>query len=228
MQITKASIEDVRSSKSRIAAIRNLLAPSYEDAGALIDRELDNNTEIYLLTDDTGRLNAFFMVGWGWPAPQVAGKFPVYLGLSGCREEGKGRGLTIRLYQRFIRDALAWEARHQEKLLVWGTTAHPLILAICYRFFDVHAPLPDGVCSEEACRLAGALRDQLPEQYRAPSHPFVFRQIAVATRYADRELVRVEAARSRLDYDHFQEWEIDERQGDRLLIMGGVQRGDAG
>jgi hypothetical protein len=226
MKTKKALIDDVRADPRLVSEIRDLLAPSYEDARAVLDRELDNNSDAYLLTNDAGRLDAFFMVGWGRP-PQIAGMSAVYLGLSACRQEHKGRGLTIRLYRQFIRDAATWEATHQERLLLWATTAYPLILAVFYRFFDVLAPRPDGVCTDEVSRLAWDLRSQLAGRYRAGPHPLVFRGVATATRYSDGEFARLEASRSQLDHDLFREWEIDERRGDRLLLLGHVRTIDS-
>jgi hypothetical protein len=225
VKTTKVLIEDVRTDSACVCEIRDLLAPSYKDARSVLDRELENNTVAYLLKDDAGELEAFFMVGWDRP-PVVSGMPAVYLGLSACREEDKGRGLTIRLYRQFIRDAAAWEAAHQQRLLLWATTAHPLILAVFYRFFDVLAPQPDGVCTDEISRLAWELRGQLKEPYRVGTHPLIFRGVATATQYSDGEFDRLEASRSQLERDLFSEWDISERRGDRLLLLGHVRTSD--
>jgi hypothetical protein len=218
-------IEDVRADPVLVSEMRDLLAPSYVDARPVLDREFENNTVAYLLSDDTGQLDAFFMVGWDQPG-RVSDMPTVYMGLSACREEYKGRGLTIRLYRQFIRDAAAREAEQGRRLLLWATTAHPLILAVFYRFFDVLAPQPDGACTDKFAKLAWELRGQLKEQYRVGTHSLICRGIATGTRYSDGEMARLEASRSQLDLDLFREWEIDERQGDRLLLLGHVRTTD--
>jgi hypothetical protein len=223
VQITKAPLVDLRSDPVLTAEIRTLLAPSYEDAGPVLARELENNTDAYLLRDASGRLQALFMVGWEKPG-RVAGQPVVYLGLSACREENKGRGLTIRLYRQFNRDGAAWEAAEGERLLLWATTAHPLIVAVSHRFFEVLAPKTDGSVPDEAAALAEDLRGRLPAEYRTDPHPLILRGVATCTRYSASESARLEAARAQLERDLFREWDVDERRGDRLLLLGRVPR----
>jgi hypothetical protein len=225
--ITKARVKDLCANSLRIAEFRKLLAPSYDDARPVLDRELENNTDAYLFLDDAGLVEAFFMVGWAKPA-RISSMPAVYLGLSACQQQRKGHGLTIRLYREFIRDAAAWEAAHSQRLLLWATTAHPLILAVFHRFFEVLAPRSDGRCPEEVSKLAWELREQLGGRYLVGDDPLVLRGIATATRYSNEELARSEDARSQLDRDLFREWEIDEQQGDRLLLLGHIRTTEAG
>jgi hypothetical protein len=201
-----------------VAEMLGLIAPSYVDAGPLVDRELRVNTTGYLLYGDERRLKAFFLVGYGFPG-RVGGELAVFLGLSACREEDKNRGLPLRLYRRFITDGLAWETDHGERLRLWATTAHPLIWSICRRFWDVEWPREDGTFSPDAAELAWELRRQLPERYQRGEHPFICRQSATTTLYSDQEVKRCEAARRKLAHDMFAKFQIDERNGDRLLML---------
>lgn len=208
---------DILADSRLVAEMLELIAPSYVDAGPLVERELRINTTGYLLRD-AERLKAFFLVGYGFPG-RVGGELAVFLGLSACREEDKNRGLPLRLYRQFIADGLAWEASHGERLRLWATTAHPLIWSICRRLWDVECPRQDGTFTPEAAALAWELRGQLPERYRRGEHPFICRQSATGTLYSEQEVGRCEAARGKLSHDIFGQFQIDERRGDRLLML---------
>jgi hypothetical protein len=205
----------------------DLIAPSYVDARPLLDRELRVNSIGYLLRGEQGRLRAFFLAGYGFP-PQVGGEVAVFLGLSACREDDKNRGLTIYLYRQFNRDAAAWESTYRQRLRLWATTGHPLIWAICRRVWDVEWPRVDGTYSPEAEQLAWELRRQLPDRYQRGEHPFICRQSATSTLYSDAEVLRCMDARRKLKQDIFGQFQIDERAGDRLLMLARVPVSRAG
>jgi hypothetical protein len=208
-----------------VAEMLDLIAPSYVDARPLVERELRINTTGYLFYGNDTRLKAFFLVGHGFPG-RVGGELAVFLGLSACREEDKSRGLPLRLYRRFITDGLAWQIDHGERLRLWATTAHPLIWSICRRFWDVELPREDGTFSPEAAELAWELRRQLPERYQHGEHPFICRQSATSTLYSDQQIKRCEAARHKLIHDIFGQFRIDERKGDRLLMLARLRPED--
>jgi hypothetical protein len=216
--ITQRATADMVIDQELVAEMLDLLAPSYIDARPVLDRELRNNTTGYLLQDEASRLTAFFLVGFGVPGP-IGGDATVYMGLSACREADKNRGQTIRLYRRFIRDAHVWEAQHGKRLRLWATTAHPLVWSICRRFWDVEWPKEDGSYTAVGEELAWALRRQLSERYWDGDHPFICRKVATGTKYSESESERCELARRKLAMDIFGQFQIDERCGDRLLML---------
>lgn len=215
--IVQIPTAEIRADPRLVAEINQTVAPSYVDAGPLVDRELQFNTAAYVLRDH-GRLRAFFLVGYGYPGP-VGGEPAVYLGLSACCEDDKNRGLTVRLYRQFSTDAAVWEAAHQQRLRLWATTAHPLIWSICRRFWDAEWPREDGSYTPEAEALARELRRQLAERHQQGEHPFICRRSATSTLYSEKEVERCEAARRKLTHDIFGQLQIDERNGDRLLML---------
>jgi hypothetical protein len=223
--ITQSLTADMLTDPRLVSEMFEILAPSYIDARPVLDRELRNNTTGYLLHDESSQLAAFFLVGYGVPGP-VEGNSVVYLGLSACREADKNHGQTIRLYRQFIQDALAWEAERRERLLLWGTTAHPLIWLICRRLWDVEWPQEDGSFTPVGEQLAWELRRQLSGQYRLGDHPFVCRKVATGTRYSNAEVERCESARRKLAHDIFTQFRIDESNGDRLLMLARLRKNE--
>jgi hypothetical protein len=225
--ITKRfSFEPTQGEQHYMPKLNALLAPSYVDPGPLLKRELARNTEIYLALDTPSTIAAFFLVGWDLSGPSDA-LATVYLGLSGCREDYKGTGLTIRLYREFIRDAQIWEIRCGHKLVLWATTAHPLVWTIFHRLFCEVTPSLDGGYSLSAAERAVPFRAAVGRAGKLESHPFVFRELLADTRYSASEQLRCDRARRKLAVDVFQQLDIQEQRGDRLLLLGSVPSGRA-
>src|SRR5690348_10002567 len=75
---------------------------SYVDPTAVIEREYENNSSIYLMRDGQGKLISFFMNGLN----NVNGTLINYLGLACVREEYKNSGVILRLFIKAIEDGL--------------------------------------------------------------------------------------------------------------------------
>lgn len=77
-----------------LAELYELIAPSYASTGKHIIHDIELCDELYTLRKESGRLAAFFMVGYH----ALNGEPSCYLGLSACREELKGQRLVSQLY----------------------------------------------------------------------------------------------------------------------------------
>uniref|UniRef100_UPI0025D728F2 hypothetical protein n=1 Tax=uncultured Nevskia sp. TaxID=228950 RepID=UPI0025D728F2 len=84
-----------------------LAAPSYDDASAILAREVAACTHLYIGRDEHGTLAGFFMTGredlsavHGLPL----GLALVHVGWSACREDLKNSGATMALFERCIFD----------------------------------------------------------------------------------------------------------------------------
>jgi hypothetical protein len=194
-----------------------LARPSFIDASELVAEEVRRCNVAYLLIDDTGELGAFFLVGWregDLPAPGV---HDVYLGLSAARQGAKGRGLAGSLYRAFQRDAAAWEAAHGQRLLVWFTTASPVVVAAGWHLFADPEPRPDGSFSATRAQMLSAIMETEGLTARACSlHPFVLRGVARA-RYSIEETERLSALGATAASDMLAQLRINEKAGDRLV-----------
>jgi hypothetical protein len=197
-----------------------LITPTYVDAPAFMEEEYRKNDRIYLLRDAAGALAAFFLVGWQRMELDGVERQTVFLGLSAARETG--RGLARQLYAAFNADARAWQAQHGERILVWFTTATPIVCGVAWRIFSETEPRPDGTFSAKTAATARqVLRTRDLERKLDAAHPFVLRG-AATTRYSASELTRIAA----VDYEPagalLSRLTIDERRGDRILFLAHV------
>ena len=215
----KLDIQSLRDNEGLVAQLLSLLASSYVDPQPLLARELDRNTSVYLALDPRGQISAFFFVAWHHPA-HLLPLTPVYMGLSACREQDKGAGATIRLYRQFILDAIAWETASRKRLLLWATTAHPLIFLVIHRLFCNVSPSLTGTFSADAQQLAATIRDQVYGRSERSENPFVIKHLCPDTRYSEGESRRCESSRLKLNPDVFTTFDIQEARGDRLLVLG--------
>ncbi len=222
-RIERRSAHEVRCDQELVARIRTILEASYEDPACLLARELARATVIYLGSSQ-GSLVCFFMLMWHLlPLPDGTSMPSVYLGLSASNAATKGRGFTIRLYKRFIADAVGWEGSDGQPLFLWGTTASPLVLRIVHRVFGSVCPDREGRYSELAAVHAQAIRRYLSLSESDFVHPLVLPGIARDTRYRDEERSRHMKDISGPD-DIFDRLGISESRGDRLLFMAALPR----
>src|SRR5690606_9771096 len=89
----------------------------------LIDREIEHNSDIYIINNDKGDLLAFFMINF----EPLQGSETYYLGLSACRDEHKGKGLGKSLYMKFMQDCREREKKENKRFLLWWTTGTPIV-----------------------------------------------------------------------------------------------------
>jgi hypothetical protein len=200
--------------------IFDLLSPSYEDPTTLLERELDHCDTLYVARDPSDRLMAFFLVAWEALTVNQATLKSVYLGLSATSQENKGSGIIRCLYERFRSDAYSWEKENQRRLLLWATTAAPSPYSAVNHLFDEVVPGADGSYSLWAAGVAQVLR----RRYGLTStdsglNPFVLRAVAHNTRYSKSEVERINRIVEKNNFTLFRQLGIDERRGDRLLII---------
>lgn len=202
--------------------VRALVGPSYVDPGPLLEREMDHCDTIYVAQDDDGELLAFYLVAWETVAwGRGGGRTCVYLGLSASRDDAKGRGFARRLYKRCLLDARRWEERHRREVLLWGTTATPLVYGLAARFLRDMEPRPDGGFSEAGAAAAHRLRAHANwPPPRGTEHPFVLRGVARDTAYSARERGRLTHASRRCGL--LDRLGVQEARGDRLLFIACV------
>jgi hypothetical protein len=99
----------------------------------------------------------------------------VYLGLSATAPQQKNSGEVRRLYRRFIEDARAWEVEHNERLLLWYTTATPSACFAAFNLFDDAEPRLDGSVTAAGVVAADGIRQTLGVPRLPGEHPFVLR-----------------------------------------------------
>jgi len=200
--------------------IFSLLGPSYEDPTSLLERELAHCDTLYVARDPSGRVMAFFLVAWEPLSVNEEILQSVYLGLSATSQETKGSGIVRNLYARFIFDAISWEKENQRRLLLWATTATPSAYTAAHVICDEVAPRADGSYSPWAREVARVVRQRfgLPDLETGPN-PFVLSAVAHKTRYSKAEVERISRIVEKSNFTLFRQLEIDERRGDRLLLI---------
>jgi hypothetical protein len=211
-----------RSNRQLLEEIRDVLAPSYLDASALLDREVAHCETLYLATDEDRRLSAFFMVAWESITVGGVNLPSVYMGLSAAREDLKSTGHVRDLYAMFVSDAATWQRITGRTLVLWYTTATPSAYLAASAMFDNVEPRPDGTYSERAARIAAAITSAAYPGVESNGHPFVLSAAAPNTRYSERERIRIDGLCQKKGFTLFTILGIDESKGDRLLSICSV------
>lgn len=222
MAIISRCVADVRDDSELVQEMLCLLGPSYEDPKPLLGRELGRNTQALMVRDERARLRAFFLVGWHVPPDDDDLGPLVYLGLSAARIEDKSLGLPLSLYHAFLDEAKSWEVQHNQQLLLWGTTALPLVWRIVHRTFANVRPGLDGEFNSGDDRLMEAVLLRAGFKRPVGAESFILRGVSADTRYTAMALAREEAPRRRASSAVFDRYRIDEAAGDRLAFLAGV------
>lgn len=219
MLITMAAGDSARADQALVREITQLAAPNYEDSSAILERELAHCTHLYLARHDH-KLVSFFMVAYehlsldgAAPAPRPA----LYLGLSAAQHTAGGAAAVMRLYGQVIADAMRREHENGDKLLIWSTTASPMIYTVMQRYLADVEPRSDGAYSSRGETVARSIARWL--HANAGAHPFVLSAYASKTRYAPAERARIDLTLRAQRFDLFRNLSIDESAGDRLLII---------
>ena len=126
--MTLHKLTDYHDDTKLLDEIRALLAPSYERYGhfglkGITEPVPGMQHEMYTLRDDAGQLAAFYTVGYH----DITGIPCGYLGLSAVRDDCKGLGLAGRLYSAQLADCRQREAQAEYRILLYFTTATPLV-----------------------------------------------------------------------------------------------------
>jgi hypothetical protein len=199
----------------------DVAAPSYVDPSAVLYREWSRCDTLYLACDSHG-LQGFYLARFD--IVDTGGRWlpTVYMGLSATRDGVKGKGIGNMLYAHGLTDALKWQAQEHEKLILWTTTATPIVYLRVQSGLKGANPRPDGSYSADAAAIAAAICRDLGKRQPRTHHPFVLKGIANDIRYSAREAQRIQQTKAQLNFTLFDELGIDEAQGDRLLVFGEV------
>jgi len=211
--------DDLRSDPRLREEIETLLEPSYISTKDLLAREYAHCDTIYTARTLDCRLAGFFMAAWE-PIPNADQPIPAaYMGLVATHPDARRMGIVRALFSRFIVDVMAREQVFEERLLLWVTTATPLVFrALAASFVEVE-PLADGSFSPEGSALIAAIRKYLGRPAEPGSHPFVLHGIAEGTRYSPREAIRIGEISSESGFNLFERLDIVEDRGDRLVLV---------
>ena len=205
-----------------LAELYELIAPSYASTGKHIIHDIELCDELYTLRKESGRLAAFFMVGYH----ALNGEPSCYLGLSACREELKGQRLVSQLYNTFLAECRAKEAKLGQQILLYFTTATPLVFAWFTRRLLDAAPRITGQYTEAGLqRLNTVANAHYAHATWEPSTPYLLRGAAIGVRYSEQERERIAAVAASEPGSFFNSVGLDERNGDRLLVVGFAPQG---
>lgn len=214
------NISDLTVSEER--NLFHILSPFYLDPTDLLERELAKNDSIYLLKDEKEEIVAFFMVGWKKYQSLEKNMDLVYLGLSCVSIKFQDNGFASRLYYKFTCDAFNFEVQNKVKILLYGTTATPVVLKTLPKIWDNVYPELDGTYSNEAKYAVELVKKFSGLGEFSGEHPFVLKGVAKGTKYSMFEESRLKELELRNGIDTFKVLNIDEKLGDRLLIICSV------
>jgi hypothetical protein len=218
VHIEKIATQELLSDATLQLKIKNIVSPSYEDSTTLLAREIKSCNEIYLAKDQNQQIHSFFMVGWSDLVVDNQQTPAVYLGLSATSAITKNTGFVRLLFEKFFTEAYAWEEKNQQKLVLWHTTASSSIFHAFNLLLDYNEPDKDGNYTDVCQRIALAIcqkKGWLKNISR--QHPFVLYGIAENTFYSKEEFSRLEEICQKNNFTLFNQLNINERKGDRLL-----------
>lgn len=194
--------------------ILELVRPSYIDPSSLIDREFEYNDTIYLARDNAKDLIAFFMTG----DKSFNNYKIIYMGLSAVRHEYKNSGIGKIVYLAQIEDSLLEQDKIKKQILCWATTATPSAFYSIHNLWDNASPTIDFKTNLKHTELAKQICNR-QEYTFADYNPFVLKGVAKNTRYSIQERERINDFIRKKDFKLFKELNINEEQGDRLLML---------
>jgi len=206
-----------KSDHNLVARILDLTQASYITNKQLIEREIEHNSDIYIINNDREELLAFFMINF----EPVIGIDSYYLGLSACRDDLKGKGLGKSLYLHFMKNCREKEIQVGKKFLLWWTTATPIVYYWFNKCVSKVQPDMNGNFDENGRKIVEAIiKEKFPELEIDSQHPFILRSVAENTVYSFSEQQRLIQATENLGIDVFQRFNLKEENADRFLMFG--------
>lgn len=202
--------------------IRALLAPSYAVLGSFIMRGLTEpipgmEAQLLLLRDEAGQLATFCKFGY-----HMSDLTPcLYIGLTAVHPNYKDQGLGRRLWERLFQECRRVEAGTEQRILVYLTTANSSAFKWFARILAGASPTADGYCDAAGQqRLQGIAAKQYPQATWDAATPYLLRRAAPGVSYSESEYLRVQQLAARESNDFFNSLAVDERNGDRMLVVG--------
>ncbi len=203
--------------KVLVSKLLDLTRVTYVNNIELIEREIEHNSDIYIITNSNDDLLAFFMINF----EKVSGQDTYYLGLSGCRDDLKGNGFGKSLYLKFLEDCRIREKRENKKFLLWWTTATPIVYYWFNKYVSFVQPDMNGDYDEEGKNIVLSI---IHEKFKGipvdELHPFILRSVAENTSYSLNEQARLLVATESLGMNVFQKFNLREENADRFLMIG--------
>jgi hypothetical protein len=164
-----------KSDADLVSRILELTNATYITNTQLIEREIEHNQDIYIVNNEQDELLAFFMINF----EKVNGEDTYYLGLSGCRDDLKGKGLGKSLYLKFMEDCREREKQENRKFLLWWTTATPIVYYWFNKYVSAVQPDMNGNYNEQGEKI---VRGIIAEKFKGipvdKQHPFILRSVA--------------------------------------------------
>ena len=206
-----------KSDTDLVSRILELTNATYITNTQLIEREIEHNQDIYIVNNEQDELLAFFMINF----EKLNGEDTYYLGLSGCRDDLKGKGLGKSLYMKFMEDCREREKHENRKFLLWWTTATPIVYYWFNKYVSAVQPDMNGNYDEQGEKI---VRGIIAEKFKGipvdKQHPFILRSVAENTLYSLSEQQRLIRATENLGMDVFQRFNLREENADRFLMIG--------
>ncbi len=213
-----------RDSPDIVATLKEIIAPSYEDFTAILNRELKYNDTLYLGIDSARKPCCFFMTAW--QTLKLVDTTPLrvlYLGLSAAGQDTKGGGHIADLWWASRSDMMAWVRETGSQLVVWGTCATPSAYRAVAEMVNRLEPDLHGNYSSTGRAIAQTVCEHMGWHRHLTIHPFVLKGVAEATHYSAAERQRI--AHITRGFTLLGRLGIEEPQGDRLLFVGFVDTG---
>lgn len=206
-----------KSDADLVSRILELTNATYITNTQLIEREIEHNQDIYIVNNEQDELLAFFMINF----EKLNGEDTYYLGLSGCRDDLKGKGLGKSLYMKFMEDCRTREKQENRKFLLWWTTATPIVYYWFNKYVSAVQPDMNGNYNEEGEKIVlGIIAEKFKGIPVDKQHPFILRSVAENTLYSLSEQQRLIRATENLGMDVFQRFNLREENADRFLMIG--------
>ncbi|WP_035716063.1 hypothetical protein [Christiangramia echinicola] len=205
--------------KKDLNEIELLLKEYYEEPNHLLNEELRKNSRIDFYRKPGSGIEAFFMTGWGEISIASEKRLLIYLGLSCVNNKFKEKKLASKLYYFFTREALKKQSNIAKPIILFGTTATPVILLTLPKIWDNVEPNLDGSYSKFGGEIIRQIRKEYNLYSAGTEHPFVLKNIAVKIRYSRIERERFKEVCERFNLKTFESLDIDETKGDRMLIL---------
>ena len=206
-----------------LAEIKALLAPSYQTDDPTAFKSFAQPVPgieyvLYTLRDELGNLAAFNAFGYH----RIDEVECCYLGMTATHRDWQGHGLMQYLHRICFMECCERERHVTTRIPIYATTAKSTAFAWLVQAMAEAAPDLTGYCSPESIQwLRKVAATQYPQAAWEFATPYVLRHAAPPNvRYSEPEWQRVQQAAARQPASFFNAAQIDERNGDRMLIVG--------
>lgn len=204
---------------SEITNIFVLAQAYYVEPTSVVDSELKRNNMIYLLKDSCNNILCFFMVAWHKFKIHSEERDIVYMGLTCTSQNHQEKKFSSRLLYNFTVDAYNYQQKNNQKLLLYAKVASPIILLMLPKIYDNIQPDLDGNYNKKDKEVIESIKKAGGLDEFSSNHPYVLKGATANTKYSTNEKVRQKEFVFNSDINTFEKLNIDESNGDRLLII---------